>query len=73
MNTDKVGLVIALVLGIVLVSNAVMFFMVRGSRDIKFDWFKQLHDNIDQPFRDDKMPLEELRKRVEELKAQDGE
>jgi hypothetical protein len=67
MNTDNVLLVILLVLGIVILSNLAMFAVVRGSRDIKFDWLKQLRTGVDQPFRDEKLPLEELRQRVEEL------
>ena len=73
MNTDNVPLVILLVLGIVLLSNLVMFFIVRGSRDVRFDWFKNIRTNVDQQFGDENSPLGELRRRVEQLEADDKE
>jgi len=71
MNTDSVGIVILLVIGIVLLSNLAMFAMVRGSRGIKFDWFKNIRGSIDQPFKSEDDSLDELRKRVGELSGQD--
>ena len=73
MNTDNVTLVILLVVGIVVASNLAMFAMVRGSRGIKFDWFKNIRTGGDQPFRDEKLPLEELHRRVEELRGGEEE
>ena len=73
MNTDSVGIVILLVIGIVLLSNLAMFAMVRGSRGIKFDWFKNIRGSIDQPFKSEDDSLDELRKRVGELSRQDKE
>ena len=71
MNTDSVGIVILLVIGIVLLSNLAMFAMVRGSRGMKFDWFKNIRGSIDQPFKSEDDSLDELRKRVGELSGQD--
>jgi hypothetical protein len=73
MNTDNVLLVILLVLGIVLLSNLAMFFMVRRWRDIRFDWFKNIRTDVDRHFGDKNSPLGELRRRVEQLKENDEE
>jgi len=73
MNTDKVYIVILLVIGIVLLSNLVMFAMVRGSRGMKFDWFKDTNDTFSQPFKKTNDELGELRQRVGKLeKSDDG-
>ena len=51
MNTDKVYLVILLVIGIIIFSNFAMFAMVRGSKHMKFDWFKNNGNSFSQPFK----------------------
>ena len=68
MNTDNVYIVVLLVIGIVVLSNLVMFAMVRGSRGMNFDWFKNLRGSINQPFKKEDDSLDELRQRVGELK-----
>ena len=70
MNTDSVGIVILLVIGIVLLSNLAMFAMVRGSRGMKFDWFKNMRGSVNQPFKSEDDSLDELRKKVGELSGQ---
>lgn len=67
MNTDNVTLVVLLLIGIVVLSNLAMFAMVRGSRGIKFDWFKNMRGSINQPFKTEDDSLDELRKKVGEL------
>jgi hypothetical protein len=71
MNTDKVYLVILLVIGIVVLSNLAMFAMVRGSRSM--DWFKNIRGSMDQPFKAEDDSLDELRQRVGELSEQKKE
>ena len=71
MNTDKVYIVILLVLGIVVLSNLAMFAMVRGSRGMKFDWFKNSGNTFSQPFKKEDDELGELRQRVGELSEQE--
>ena len=71
MNTDNVYIVILLVLGIVVLSNLFMFVLVRGSRGMKFDWFKNTGDTLSQPFKKTDDELGELRERVGELSEQD--
>jgi hypothetical protein len=67
MNTDNVYIVILLVLGIVVLSNLFMFALVRGSRGMKFDWFKDTGNTLSQPFKKTDDDLGELRQRVGEL------
>ena len=71
MNTDNVWIVVLLVIGIVALSNLAMFAMVRGSRGMKFDWFKSMRGSVNQPFKSEDDSLDELRKRVEELSGQE--
>lgn len=71
MNTDNVWIVILLVLGIVVLSNLAMFAMVRGSKGMKFDWFKNTGDTFSQPFKKEDGDLGELRQRVGELSKQE--
>ena len=67
MNTDNVGIVVLLVIGIVVLANLAMFALVRGSRGTNFDWFKNMRGSFDQPFKKEDDSLDELHKRVEEL------
>ena len=71
MNTDNVYIVVLLVIGIVLLSNLAMFAMVRGSRGMNFDWFKDMRGSINQPFKKEDDSLDELRQRVGALKGSD--
>ena len=73
MNTDNVWIVVLLVIGIVALSNLAMFAMVRGSRGMNFDWFKNMRGSINQPFKSEDDSLDELRKRVGQLSEQDKE
>ncbi|GAB4422105.1 MAG: hypothetical protein Kow002_11340 [Anaerolineales bacterium] len=63
MNTDKVYLVILLVLGIVIFSNLAMFALVRGSKGMKFDWLKNV-SGFNQSLKAQDDSLTELRDRV---------
>jgi len=67
MNTDNGGIVVFLVLGIVVLSNLAMFAMVRSSRGMSFDWFKNMRGSINEPFKTEDDSLNELRKKVNEL------
>lgn len=71
MNSDKVILVVLLVIGIVVFANLAMFVMVRGSRGLNFDWFKNIRTSIKQPFKSEDDSLDELRQRVGELQISD--
>ncbi len=66
MNKENVYLVILLVVGIVVLSNLAMFALVRGSRDLPFDWFRR-GDTFSQSFKGEDTSLSELRQRVEDL------
>jgi hypothetical protein len=67
MHTDNVTLVVLLVIGIVVLSNLAMFAMVRGSRGMNFDWFKNMRGTLNQPFKTEDDSLDELRQRVGDL------
>jgi len=71
MNTDNVYIVVLLVLGIVVLSNLFMFALARGSRGMKFDWFKNTGDTLSQPFKKTDDELSELRQRVGKLSEQE--
>lgn len=73
MNTDNVLLVILLVLGIVILSNLAMFAMVRGSHTVKFDWLKHIRTGFNQPLKAEDRSLEELHRRVEQIKKDEAE
>lgn len=70
MNTDNVYIVLLLVLGIVVLSNLAMFAWARSMRGMKFDWFKNARNNLNQPFKTEGDSLDELRKRVDDLSKQ---
>jgi hypothetical protein len=71
MNTDKVLIVVLLVIGIVAFANLAMFAMVRSSRGMKFDWFKDMRGTLSRPFKSEDDSLKELRQRVGELQKSD--
>ena len=76
MNFDKVLIVVLLVIGIVVFTNLAMFAMVRSSRGMNFDWFKNMRGSINQPFKSEDDSLDELRQKVGELEKsgkKDGE
>ena len=72
MNTDKVLIVLLLVLGIVVLSNLAMFALVRGSKGLKFDWLKNTR-GITGSLNAGDDSLSELRERVEELEKGEEE
>jgi hypothetical protein len=67
MHTDNVTLVVLLVIGIVILSNLAMFALVRSSRGMNFDWFKNMRGTLNQPFKTEDDSLDELRQRVGDL------
>ncbi|MFL7871904.1 MAG: hypothetical protein AB8I58_23950 [Anaerolineales bacterium] len=73
MHTDNVTLVVFLVIGIVVLSNLAMFAMVRGSRGMNFDWFKNMRGTLNQPFKTEDDSLDELRQKVGELSKKEGQ
>lgn len=73
MHTDNVTLVVLLVIGIVVLSNLAMFALVRGSRGMNFDWFKNMRGTFNQPFKTEDDSLDELRQRVGDLSKKDAQ
>lgn len=68
MNSDNILIVVGLVIGIVVLANLAMFAMVRGSRGMNIDWFKNMRGSFNQPFQKEDESLDELHRKVEELK-----
>lgn len=68
MNSDNILIVVGLVIGIVVLANLAMFAMVRGSRGMNIDWFKNMRGSFSQPFQKEDESLDELHRKVEELK-----
>lgn len=67
MHAENIGIVVLLVIGIVVLGNLAMFAMVRGSRGVNFDWFKNIRGSFSQPFQKEDDSWDELHKKVEEL------
>lgn len=63
----NIYLVVLLIIAIVVLSNALMFTMVRGSRDVKLDWLNNTKKDLGQSFQHENSELNELRQRVKEL------
>ena len=67
MNSDKVLIVVLLVIGIVVFANLAMFAWARSMRGLNFDWFKNMRGSVSQPFKSEDDSLDELRQKVGEL------
>lgn len=71
MNEGNVIIVVLLVIGIIVLANGMMFLAargwVRGSKTTR-NFLDSARDTLGQPFKKEDKSLEELRKRVEELK-----
>jgi hypothetical protein len=65
MHTDRVWIVIVLVLSILIGSNGLMYLMVRWTRGMHVNWFK----DIGQPWKKEDQSLEELNQRVKALRS----
>ncbi len=70
MKTENVYLVIFLVILIVVLSNLIMYLIVRGGRNVNLHWMKGLWLGGSQPFSQEDHALEELSRRVHELESQ---
>ena len=66
----NIYLVVLLIIAIVILSNALMFAMVRGSRDMKIDWLNNTKKDLSKSFQNENSELTELRQRVKELENQ---
>ncbi|MGC8855541.1 MAG: hypothetical protein ACP5QU_01970 [Anaerolineae bacterium] len=73
MNTEKVYLVILIVIGIVVLSNLMMYAMVRGSRNIRWPGIHSLGDTFNPASKDSEKTLQELRQRVNDLSQRDDD
>ena len=69
MNTENGWIIVLVIIGIVILFNLAMFVQALSSRGRKSDWFKDMRGSIDQPFKKEDDSLDELRKRVEDLRS----
>lgn len=72
MHSDKVWIVIVLVIVILAGSNLAMFAMVRGMRGGKHDWLGGIQ-NANQPWKKEDEGLKELNERVKALQHEKEE
>ncbi len=70
MNTDNMWIVLVILFVILVGSNALMFAIVRGSKGMNFKWFKDTRKQIGRPWGQEDESLEELSRRVHDLKRQ---
>jgi len=71
MNDGNIIIVVLIVIGIIVFANGMMFLAVRGfTRGDKTTqkFINSTRDTFSQPFQKEDKSLEELRKRVEDLK-----
>jgi hypothetical protein len=68
MNTENGWIVVLIIIGIVVLFNLGMFAQALNSRGRNSDWLKNVRGSINQSFKKEDESLDELRKRVEELK-----
>ncbi|MBT3313723.1 MAG: hypothetical protein HN390_03825 [Anaerolineae bacterium] len=69
----NIYLVVLLIIAIIVLSNALMFAMVRGSRGMKFDWMNNTKKDLGKSFQNENSELNELRQRVKELEKKSEE
>lgn len=72
MHTDKIWIVIIILIAVLAGSNLVMYAAVRGFRDVRIDWSKD-SNSLSTPFRKQDEKLKELSQRVKDLKANNNE
>jgi hypothetical protein len=59
------------ILGVILIgSNLVMYGIVRGSKGMSFDWFKDLGRTARQPWSKEDQSLDELAKQAEKIRSE---
>ncbi|MCX6064344.1 MAG: hypothetical protein NT121_01100 [Chloroflexi bacterium] len=72
MHTEKVWIVLVILAVVLIGSNLLMLGMVRGTRGIKMDIFKNFGD-ASKPWKKEDEGLRELSERVRELKSKQDE
>ena len=69
-NPDNIYLVIC-ILGVILIgSNLLMYAVVRGSRGMNFNWFKEFGRTARQPWSKEDDSLKELAEQADKIRSE---
>ena len=68
-NPDNIYLVICILGAILVGSNLMMYAVVRGSRGMNFNWFKDFGKTARQPWSKEDEGLKELAKQADKLRS----
>jgi hypothetical protein len=69
-NPDNIYLVICILGGILIGSNLLMYAVVRGSRGMNFNWFKEFGKTASQPWSKEDEGLKELAKQADTIRSE---
>jgi hypothetical protein len=68
-NPDNIYLVICLLGAILIGSNLVMYAIVRGSRGMNINWFKEFGRTARQPWSKEEQGLQELAREADKIRS----
>jgi hypothetical protein len=68
-HPDRIYLVLCILGAILIGSNLLMYGLVRSSRGMRFDWFKDFGKNARQPWSKEDEKLKDLAKQAEKFRA----
>jgi hypothetical protein len=69
-NPDNIYLVICILGAILVGSNLMMYAVVRGSRGMNFNWFKDFGKTARQPWSKEDDGLKELAKHADKIRSE---
>jgi len=72
-HPERIYLVLCILGAILVGSNLVMYGIVRGSRGMNFDWFKDFGRNARQPWSKEDEGLKELAKQAGKIRTDQDE
>jgi hypothetical protein len=68
-HPERIYLVLCILGAILVGSNALMYGLVRSSRGMRFDWFKNFGRNARQPWSKEEDGLKELARHADRIRA----
>jgi len=69
-HPENIYLVLCILGAVLIGSNLVMYGIVRSSRGMRFDWFKDFGRTARQPWSKEDQSLDELAKQVEKIRSE---
>jgi hypothetical protein len=69
-HPERIYLVLCILGAILVGSNLVVYGIVRGSRGMRFDWFKDFGRNARHPWSREDQGLDELAKQAEKIRSE---